>query len=283
MELSDGRELAWLEFGDPSGRPVIGFHGTPGSRFQLVVDEEPVRAAGVRLVSVDRPGYGHSTYQPGRTLTGWPVEVGQLADHLGLDRFGVIGISGGGPHALACAALLGGRVAVAGVLSGVGRLGASGADEAMLPTNALVTRLGRRSPRPLEAVFAVMTRAQRRWPEQMMRLMAKQLPAVDAEIVQRPEVRRVFIQEARRASATTAKASAQDFQVFMRDWGFRLDAIAVPVHLWQGDADRNVPVAHARQMAAAIPGAVLHEVKGGGHMMSVDRIGEILSTLAPLI
>ena len=283
MELPDGRELAWLEFGDPSGTPVIGFHGTPGSRFQLVVDEEPVRAAGVRLISVDRPGYGHSTYQPDRKLADWPPDVGQLADHLGLDRFGVIGVSGGGPHALVCAALMGGRVAAAGVLSGVGRLGAPGAEDAMMPSNVLVTKLGRRSTKPLEAVFGVMTRVQRRWPDQTMRLMAKQLPEADAVIIRRPEVRRMFIQETRRASPTTAKASAQDFQLFVRDWGFRLEDIVVPVHFWQGDADRNVPVAHARQMAAAIPGAVLHEVPGGGHLMSLDRTAEILSTLVPLI
>lgn len=283
MELSDGRELAWLELGNPSGKPVIGFHGTPGSRFQLIIDEEPVRTAGVRLVSVDRPGYGHSTYQPGRKLVDWPNDVRQLADHLGLDRFGVVGISGGGPHSLVCAALMADRVAVAGVLSGVGPLAAPGAEEGMMPGNVFITKLGRRSTKPLEAVFGVMSRVQRRWPERMLRMMTKQLPPVDAVIVNRPEVRRMFIQDARRASATSAKASAQDFQLFSRDWGFKLEEIAVPVHLWQGDADRNVPLAHGRRMAAAIPGSVLHEVAGGGHMMSLDRTGEILSALTPLI
>jgi pimeloyl-ACP methyl ester carboxylesterase len=283
MELPDGRELAWVELGDPSGKPVIGFHGTPGSRFQLVVDEAPVRTAGVRLVSVDRPGYGHSTYKPRRTLADWPDDVRQLADHLGLDRFGVIGISGGGPHSLVCAALMPDRVAVAGVLSGVGLLAVPGAEEGMMPTNVFFTKVSRRSTKPLAAVFGVMTRLQRRWPERTLQLMAKQMPDVDAAIINRPEVHRMFLQEAGRASATSARASAQDFQVFARDWGFRLEDIEVPVHLWQGDADRNVPLAHARQMAAAIPHATLHEVAGGGHLMSLDRTGEILSTLTPLI
>jgi pimeloyl-ACP methyl ester carboxylesterase len=283
MELSDGRELAWLEFGDPSGKPIIGFHGTPGSRLQIVIDEEPVRTAGVRLVSVDRPGYGHSTYQVGRRLVDWPDDVRQLADHVGIDRFGVIGMSGGGPHSLVCAALIPHRVAVAGVLSGVGPLTAPGAEEGMMPTNVFITKVGRRSTKPLEAVFGAMTRVQRRWPEQAMRMMANQLPEPDAAIVNRPEVRQIFIREARHASATSGKAAAQDFHLFTRDWGFRLEDIGIPVHLWQGDADRNVPLAHAQQMSAAIPGAVLHEVPGEGHMMSLDRTGEILSTLAPLI
>jgi pimeloyl-ACP methyl ester carboxylesterase len=283
MELSDGRELAWVELGDPSGQPVIGFHGTPGSRFQLVIDEDSVRKAGVRLVSVDRPGYGHSTYQPGRTLAGWPNDVRQLADHLAVDRFGVVGISGGGPHSLACAALLSDRVPVAAVLSGVGPLALPGTEEGMMPTNVFITKVSRRSTKPLEGVFGVATRVQRRWPEQMLKLMSKQMPASDAAIVSRPEVQRMFLQEARRASATSAKAAAQDFQLFSRDWGFKLEDIEIPVHLWQGDADRNVPLAHARQMADAIPGATLHETAGGGHLMSLDRVGEIFSTLAPLI
>ncbi|HEX5268245.1 MAG TPA: alpha/beta hydrolase [Acidimicrobiales bacterium] len=283
MDLSDGRELAWLELGDPAGKPVLGFHGTPGSRFQLVVDEQPVRMAGVRLISVDRPGYGHSTYKPGRTLAEWPDDVRELADHLGIERFGVVGISGGGPHSLACAALMPDRVAVAGVLSGVSPLAAPGAEEGMMRANVLITKMGRRSTWPLEAVFGLMTRVQRRWPESTLRMMTKQMPGPDAEIVSRPEVRHMFLQEARRAAATSAKASAQDFQVFSRDWGFRLEEIRVPVHLWQGDADRNVPAAHARLLAAAIPGADLHEIEGGGHLATLDRSGEIFSTLAALI
>jgi pimeloyl-ACP methyl ester carboxylesterase len=280
MELADGRELAWIELGDPSGRPVFGFHGTPGSRYQVVVDDEPLRANAVRLISVDRPGYGHSTYHEGRTLRDWPGDVRQLADHLSLDRFAVAGISGGGPHSLACAALLPDRVAVAGVLSGVGLLAAPGAEEGMMPTNVLITKIGRRSTKPLVALFGVMTQAQRRWPERMTQMMAKQMPPADAAIISRPDVHDLFLREARRSSATSAKAAAQDFQLFSRDWGFRLEDIDVPVHLWQGDADRNVPVAHGRQMAAAIPKATLHEVEGGGHLMTLGLTGEVFSTLA---
>jgi pimeloyl-ACP methyl ester carboxylesterase len=280
MELPDGRELAWVELGDPSGKAVLAFHGTPGSRFQVVADEGQVRTAGVRLVSVDRPGYGHSTYHPGRTLVEWPDDVRRLADHLDLDRFGVMGLSGGGPHALVCAALMPERVSAAGVLSGVGCLGEPNSEEGMLPTNAFITKMSRHTTKPLEIAFAVMTTIQRRWPEQMLRLMAKQLPAADAGILARPEMKRMLLREAKRASATTAKAAAQDFEIFSRDWGFQLADIKVPVHLWQGDADRNVPLAHARRMAAAIPGSILHEVPGGGHLMSLDRTYEILSTLA---
>lgn len=283
MGLPDGRELAWLELGDPAGRAIIGFHGTPGSRHQLVMDETPVHSAGVRLISVDRPGYGHSTFHRGRKLVDWPDDVGRLADHLGLDRFGVIGYSAGGPHALVCAAMLPDRVSVAGVLSGVGPLSNPGDEEGMMPLNVLVSRVARRSARPVQAFFGVAGFVQRRWPERVLEGMSKQMAPPDAEILARPEVREVFMRDMRLAPVTAAKASAQDFELFSRDWGFRLEDIKVPVHLWQGDADRNVPPAHARRMAGEVSGSVLHEVAGGGHLMVVDRIGEILSTLRPLI
>src|ERR1035441_6500144 len=105
--LGDGRDIGWLELGEPDGAPVFAFHGTPGSRLQLTIDETAIGDAGVRLVCPDRPGYGLSTFQPGRRLVDWPGDVAHLADHLGIGRFAVMGISGGGPHAAACAAMLG--------------------------------------------------------------------------------------------------------------------------------------------------------------------------------
>ena len=283
MELPDGRELARVELGDPAGRPIIGFHGTPGSRHQLVLDETPVRSAGVRLISVDRPGYGHSSLNPGRRLVDWPQDVARLADHLDLDRFGVVGYSGGGPHALACAAVLPDRVAAAGVISGVGPLSARGAEEGMMPLNVLVTRVARRSAKPLQVMFEVFAFVQRRWPERIIEGMRRQMPPADAEIVGRPEVREWVIREMRRSPITSGEAAAQDFELFSRWWGFRLEDIKVPVHFWQGDADRNVPPRHARSMATEVPGAVLHEIAGAGHFMVVDHIIDILGTLRPLI
>ena len=123
MELLDGRELSWLEVGDPGGPAVFVFHGTPGSRLQVSLDEEPINAAKVRFVAVDRPGYGHSTFQQGRRLTDWPLDVSSLADHLNIDKFSVIGISGGGPHAAVCARLLPDRVMGAGVVEWSGPIG----------------------------------------------------------------------------------------------------------------------------------------------------------------
>ena len=276
MVLPDGRDLAWLELGPADGSPVMAFHGTPGSRLQFAIDSGPAEAAGVRLIVPDRPGYGLSTYQRGRRLVDWATDVECLADHLGVSTFAVIGMSGGGPHALVCARMLEGRVTTAGVLSGVGPVGDPGTEEGMMAMNRLITRLVRRSPRLVAPIFGLMTAVSRRWPERVIDTMGKRLPAPDAAVINRKEVREAFINDGRHSSRTAAKAAAQDFALFARDWGFRLEDIRVPVHFWQGDADVNVPAAHAARQAERIPGAVLHEWPGEGHMAALDHLEDIL-------
>jgi pimeloyl-ACP methyl ester carboxylesterase len=279
MDLPDGRELAWLELGDPAGPPVLGFHGTPGSRLQLTINQKAVDASGIRFIALDRPGYGHSSYHRGRSLAGWADDVAELADHLALPSFAVIGVSGGGPHAAVCARFLGERVRAAGIVSGVGPLADREAEVGMLGANRVMSKLARRSqylPLPL---FATMTFVARRWPEATLRAGVKQLPASDAEVLSRAEVRDSFIEDSKRASSTAALAAAQDFALFASDWGFELGDITIPVHVWHGDADRNVPFSHGRLQAERIPGATFHECPGEGHLLVVDHFEEILRTV----
>ncbi len=277
--LPDGRDLGWLELGDPAGMPVFAFHGTPGSRLQLAIDDAPVRAAGLRLICPDRPGYGLSTFQPGRRLIDWPADVASLAVHLGIERFAVMGISGGGPHAAVCAALLGDRVDSAAIVSGVGPLADPRAVEGMMRTNQFFTALARRRSRVLHVAFALQVAALRRWPSRALDLMVKQLPPADVAVLSRPEVRELFRHDAVRSSRTAGAAAVQDFELFASDWGFALNAIDVPVHIWQGDADRNVPPHHARLLQEAIPGSVLHEFAGEGHLLAFDHFEDIGAAL----
>ncbi len=277
--LRDGRDLAWLELGAPEGVPIFAFHGTPGSRLQLAFDERPALAVGARLVVPDRPGYGLSTYDPHRRLVDWADDVAQLADHLDIERFVVVGISGGGPHALVCGALLPERVTAVAVPSGVGSLAEPGSEEGMLPANQMFNRIARMSKVALVPLFGTMTTAGRRWPERLVAGMAKQVPDADREILQRTDVHDAFVDDMRHASRTAGRAAAQDFALFARDWGFPLQDIRVPVHFWQGDADRNVPAHHAEVQAAAVPGAVLHRCAGEGHLLAIPRMEEILRTV----
>ena len=279
MRLEDGRELAWLEVGKARGTPVLAFHGTPGSRLQLTFDEKTIAAAGVRLIAPDRPGYGHSSYHPGRTLSDWALDVAALADHLNVDRFAVVGVSGGGPHAAACARLLSGRVTAAAIVSGVGPAAEPGFDADMEGVNRALMRLARYAAPLTLPLFAFQELAVRRWPEKALQAAQKRMAPPDAALLERPDVRAVFLQDMRHTSGSSARAAAQDFELFVRDWGFRLSDIAVPVHLWHGDVDKNVPFSHGTFMAERIPGAQFHPCPGEGHLLVVERLGEILRTV----
>jgi pimeloyl-ACP methyl ester carboxylesterase len=280
FELEDGRELACSEAGDPGGVPVFAFHGTPGSRRQILFPavNQAAKNKGVRLIVPDRPGYGLSTLQPGRRLVDWPKDVSFLADRLDLETFTVLGFSGGGPHALACASLLPDRVTRAVIVSGIFQIHSADDAEGMMTMSRVLAALARRSERALRPVTFLVAQMSRRQPEQAVRWMLRGVPASDAAVLQRPEITQAFIDDLRHASATAGQAAAQDMAIFARPWGFDLSQIEAPVHFWQGDADRNVPPSHARRQAALVKRSVLHEVSGAGHLLFADHLEEILQS-----
>ena len=203
----------------------------------------------------------------------------KLADHLNIDRFSVMGLSGGGPHALVCAALLADRVEAAAIVSGAGPLADPRAEQDMMALNRFIARLARRRSRVLTVLAIAQTAFARRWPTKAMELMVQTLPEADVTIVRRPDVRQMLELDISRASRTTGLAAAQDFELFTADWGFALDRIHVPVSFWQGTADRNVPAQHATLMHDCVPASTLHALDGEGHFLVVDRLAEILRDL----
>jgi pimeloyl-ACP methyl ester carboxylesterase len=277
VELADGRSLAYAEHGDPDGRPVIAFHGTPGSRTQLAGAAQAAADAGVRLVLPDRPGYGHSSWAPHRRLADWAGDVAALADHLGVDRFAAVGVSGGGPHALACASLLGARVSGVGIVSGVGPVSAPALMATRPRAHRVLVRVRVLWLPVVRFVIALGLWAWRRAPRAVLALAQRTMPARDAEIVAQPEVRQRILDEARVVpSPTVARAATQDIALFCSRWDLPLDRIGAPVDLWHGEADQTVPVDHARHLASVLPRARLHQLPGEGHLLVEDRIGEIL-------
>jgi pimeloyl-ACP methyl ester carboxylesterase len=206
--------------------------------------------------------------------------VAVLADHLKIDRFGVIGISGGGPHAAVCAALLGDRVSGAALVSGVGPMGDPELDTPMVGMNRGIGALAAYASFVLIPVLQAQVFVMRHWPDWALSAARRQMAEPDLALLGRPDVRAVFLEDAQRASATTAQAVVQDFTLFVRDWGFRLQDIEVPVHVWHGDMDKNVPFAQGEFVAGRIPGAQFHPCPGEGHLLVVDHLGEILRTVA---
>ncbi len=278
LRLADGRDLAFCEYGDRNGLPVFAFHGTPGSRLQVSPPPSAPLPAGYRLIAPDRPGYGHSTYDASRKLTDWPNDVCAIADHLGIERFGVMGISGGGPHALVCAHAIAPRLRGVACVSGIGPLYDPAALDGMMRLNRWLARLSRNGGPLMRKLMQLQLGAMRRNPARALDAMASQLPPYDQAIVAEPEFRAMMLEDLQRSSATAALAATQDFQLFASDWGFRFQDISVPVHFFQGDVDRNVPVQHALLMANKVPGAILHRYPGEGHFMVFKRLDEVLQT-----
>jgi pimeloyl-ACP methyl ester carboxylesterase len=130
LRLRDGRLLRYAEYGDPDGTPLFYFHGSPGSRFEGWFVDEAARRRGIRVIAFDRPGFG-SDFKPGRTIGDWPDDVVQAADAFGFDRFAILGLSFGGPHALACALRIPERLTSVAIVSSVGPFQAPGATDGM--------------------------------------------------------------------------------------------------------------------------------------------------------
>ena len=280
LSLHDGRRLGYAEYGDREGTPGFYFHGHPGSRLEPRLADEEAARAGLRIIALDRPGYGLSEFQPGRTILAWPGDVAEAADRLGLDRFSVLGSSGGGPYALACAHDLPERVTKAGVISGVGPYEAPGATDGMRWQNRVGFQLGARFPPLARLIMGSMARQLRRSPERVVDAITEAMSPEDARIASRPDVREILAADIAEAFRQGSRGAALDVVLLGRPWGFRLEEIEPEVLIWQGEGDVLVPPAMGRQLAAAIPNCRATFCPDEGHLLFVDHVAEIVEAFA---
>ena len=280
FELGDGRDLAWLELGSREGAPVVALHGSPGTGHDFDVVASTAAICDVRLIAVDRPGYGHSTYDPGRCYESFASDIAELGEHLRLDRFGVVGWSSGGPCAAACARFLGERLVGCAIVSGVAPPEAAVSNDEKPRVVRLGRRLGLLAPRLSGAVFEVGMRQGQRDPDQALEWLLRTLPPCDAAVIDRPEIRAMVRADLARAlSATAGRAATRDLVLESRPWGYELCDIDVPVDVWHGEADRNLSLANGTYQAREIRGARLHQLPGEGHWLFVDHFIDILEPL----
>jgi pimeloyl-ACP methyl ester carboxylesterase len=255
VTLRDGRALAYAEFGSPAGQPIIYCHGVPSSRVEadLIVDNTTAAALGVRVIVPDRPGIGHSQHQPDRRIVDWPNDVLDLAGALGLNTFAVLGSSGGAPYAIACGALIPTRVRVIGVLGGVAPPDAPGVMASMSGPLRVMFRLARFAPAVLRGLFRLNLRTMRRGGPRASERMAAWAPEPDRTLLQRAEIRDGFLACFEEACRQGPRGPVIDMGLLAGPWGFDLATVNVPVLLWHGERDRNVPVASGRYLAGALP------------------------------
>jgi pimeloyl-ACP methyl ester carboxylesterase len=277
-KLPDGRVLAYEEYGNLQGRPLFLFHGTPGSRM-FQPPEAVTRDMGVRLICVDRPGYGASTFQVGRGFLDWPKDVSALADAVGIREFAVAGHSGGGPYALACACCLPDRVSAAAVLSGAGPVDTPGATEGLTPLHGLAFSIGRYSPwfliRTLTWFFFRKAAAD---PARAIDIDARDRSSADEEVLKIPGVRENCIESDIEAYRQGLRGFSWEVRLLTRPWGFALEEIRTPVYLWHGTDDDFTTTGMARYMAAKIPDCRSYIYEHEGHMLLIPRWKEILAT-----
>jgi pimeloyl-ACP methyl ester carboxylesterase len=282
LTLHDGRTLGYGEFGDPLGRPVILCHGLPASRLDGRLGDAAARRVGVRLVAPDRPGYGYSTFQAARRMVDWPLDVETLADHLGFDRFAVLGVSGGAPYAVACAARLGNRVSAVGVVCGLGRVDTAGSTTGMRVFSRASLALARHAPRLSHLLNCAIAPALRANPAWITKLLAATLPAPDAKILSDPEVLEMYSSSFREALRQGGRGAAVDLALHTRRWEADVQSIRAPFYLWHGEVDSTVPVSMGRKLASEVPGCRAMFLPDEGHFsLPVNRIEEILRTLSP--
>lgn len=279
IKLSDGRNLGYAEYGDPKGKPVFFFHGTPGSRLFHPPDEVTKRLE-VRLICAERPGYGDSTFQPDRQLLDWPKDVAQLADHLDFKTFAVVGHSGGGPHTLACAYALPDRVIAAGTVAGAGPADTPNATQGMIFLNRLGFKIGQYAPWSIwYLLFQYLFREIAADPTKAIDRDKDTWPPADREILTNPEIRELCIQSDVETFRHGLLAYAWDARLLTRPWRFKLEEIKVPVHLWHGTEDNSTTVAMAHHMADKIPNGKLTICEGEAHMLLIPHWEEILTTI----
>jgi pimeloyl-ACP methyl ester carboxylesterase len=281
LTLADGRRLAYAEFGDEQGIPVIYFHGTPSSRLEpLIIGNEALATSGLRLAAFDRPGLGGSDFLPGRTVGDIADDTAQLADHLGFERFAVLGMSGGGPYAAACAAKLPERLTSVVIVSGTWTWAEfDGAVRAPVK-DALVSFVSGSLPHtllwPLQLLQRLPPGLSGRWLE----LLRSFFPEPDQVQLKEPWRLNALMSAGKEALRQGLQGAALDMHLIERRYDFDCATIPIPVRIFHGALDRNVALALVQAYAKKLPCAQLTVFPEEGHLSTLcARFAEVAAAL----
>jgi pimeloyl-ACP methyl ester carboxylesterase len=280
VTLPDGRRLAWSSGGARDGVPVLYLHGAIGTPVRRTPELDALIAAlGIHYVAVSRPGFGLSDPCPGRRIADFPADVEHLADHLGLGRFAMVGVSAGGPYAIACARALPGRAVATAAVSSLSPLCAPHAGRWMpihlrLGLRALV----RRPDLVARGGARIMTLLERH-PRALGRLAYAGATPAERRLLAGSDMSSTAIDSFLAAAGAGVDGMIDDYVACCADWGFEVRDVAGEVHLWHGERDRYVPVEHARALAAALPRCRARFDADDGHFFFRRRVAEVLGAL----
>jgi pimeloyl-ACP methyl ester carboxylesterase len=279
FELRDARLLGYAEQGDPDGKPVLLFHGLPGSRLTRHPDGSIAARLGIRLITFDRPGIGISTPQRGRRILDWPRDVAEFADAKGLERFAVIGWSGGGPYALATAHELPGRITRVGLVASLTPLAGTAFAQHLAPDLRRNARLGRIVPWIVYQAVRREVRAFARDRDAAVDAAFAKSPACDRATLDDPAFRRMQIDSRCEAYRQGVAGVYREAMLYLRPWGFDPADVRVPVQLWHGEEDETLAPPMGRHLAETL-GCDATFLQGEGHMVCLTHWEEILRAFA---
>jgi pimeloyl-ACP methyl ester carboxylesterase len=272
--LPDGRRLGYTAAGADDGPTTLYFHGTPGSRLLPPAADELGLKYGLRIIGVDRPGFGLSDFQPGRRISDWPADVQALLDDLGLERAGLLGVSSGGPYVLSCCHSIPERVSRALIVGGLtdAERPALISDASAVPRVLLVAL--RRSSLLRRAVYRFLGTGMRKNPDRVRRELARGLSASDGKVLEKPDVGLYICAAGAEGARNGGRGWAYDDGLLSESWDFSAAEISedVPIDLWYGDDDLAVTPASAKRIAHAIASANLKVFPGEGHMLVFDHV-----------
>jgi pimeloyl-ACP methyl ester carboxylesterase len=279
VRVTGEREVTVEVCGAAAGAPIFLLHGTPGSRRGPRPRASVLYRLGVRLISYDRPGYGSSTRRPDRVVADAAHDVAAIADELGLGGFCVVGRSGGGPHALACAALLGERVRSAAVLVGLAPSDASdlGWYDGMATANIKEYTAAASGLAEAMSSLAALAEQVRSDPETLLLSLRPDLTGSDRRVVDDVTIRTQLTETYAEALRAGAEGWIDDVLALRKPWGFNLSAIKQPVLLWHGAQDVFSPVSHAYWLAGQISTALIEVASGTSHFGAVEILPRVLA------
>ena len=283
VRLDNGQSVAFEEYGDRSGVPVLFCHGWPSSRTMAQLADEGARALGVRIISPDRPGISASSLQADRRLRDWPLLVQRLIDYLEIDEFRILAISGGAPYAYVTAVAMPERVRAIAIVGGVIPFADLEDFTGLLPLYHWMLRLYRNRPQLLRWSFHVVRPfLSFRAPVRLRPLLLKMLllRACDAASLRDDAAFEAIFESQRRAWRGSAEGVMIDAQIYAQPWGFAIEDVCVPVRLWHGTEDRAFAVRLAREIANRLPNCTARFIENEGHYsLPVRRVREILQDL----
>ncbi len=280
VTLSSGRKLAYAEYGDPTGTPLLYYHGWPSSRLQAALLDKVAKEHHLRVIGPDRPGIGMSDFHPGRRILDWPEVITDLTQALGIDKFLVMGVSGGGPYVLVTAHAMPERVLGATVICGAPPLRVVGTRGLMWPYRVALFLRHRIPPLlgyGLRASARISYQKQNGW---LMRRMMASLGPEDRAALAVDDNYAVITKSFQEAMRGSVEALQVDGDLYTSDWEFDTSGITIPIRFWHGDLDRNIPLGMVQSFASKIPQATLSVAEGHGHYsLPLSKTREIVQQL----